>query len=63
MLITEEADKAEILIVEASKSVVIETFKTNLTKDTSKEIHVFPSISSFKFGDGQKVTAIKRIFS
>ena len=53
VLITEEVDRAEILTVEASKSVVIDTawiktaveekwFEALNTKDTLKEIDTFP---------------------
>ena len=60
--------KSEVFVTEAFKSTVIDTactktvtsqiqfesFKSNLTEQTLKEIETFLSNTSFKFGDGRK---------
>ena len=65
-LITEDIDKAELFVAEASKSAVINTactdtvagdkwfenYKSNLTGKTKQEIEIHPSSTSFKSGDG-----------
>ena len=75
VLITEEIDKAEIFVTEASKSAVIDTactktvagekwfenYKSNLTEKAKQEIEIHPSSTSFKFGDGRKVQALFRV--
>ena len=75
VLITEEDDKSEIFVAEASTSAVIDKACTkkvagekwyknhtsNLTEKARKEIITYPSNTSFKFGDGQKVQAVKRV--
>ena len=72
VLITEEDDKSEIFVAEASKSAVIDTtctkavadeiwfknYTPNLTEKARKET-TCPSNTSFKFGDGRKVQALK----
>ena len=74
VLITEEDDKSEIFVAEASKSAVIDTtctkavadekwfknYTANLTEKARKET-TCPSNTSFKFGDGRKVQALKRV--
>ena len=74
VLITEEDDKSEIFVAEASKSAVIDTtctkavadekwfknYTPNLTEKARKET-TCPSNTSFKFGDGRKVQALKRV--
>ena len=66
---TEDLDKNEIFVAEASKSAVIDTactktvavekwyqnFKTNLPSNYIAHIESFPSDTVFKFGDGRKV--------
>ena len=74
VLITEEDDKSEIFVAEASKSAVIDTtctktvadekwfknYTSDLTEKARKET-TCPSNTSFKFGDGRKVQALKRV--
>ena len=73
VLITEEDDKSEIFVAEAFKSAVIDTtcantvagekwfknYTSNLTEKARKE-RTYPSNTSFKFGDGRKVQALKQ---
>ena len=75
VLMTEKLSKTEILVAEASKSAVIDTactktiagekwfinFKSNLTDDSIKNTEIYQSNTKFKFGDGQQVTATKRV--
>ena len=72
-LMTEDFDKNEILVVEASKSAVIDTaciktvtgekwyqnFKTNLPKHSITQIKSFPSETIFRYKDGSKVKSRK----
>ena len=76
---TEEVNIAneEILVLEASKSAVIDTactkiiageqwfvnYKSNLTDDSIKNIKIFQSDTKCKFGDEKQVSAVKRVFS
>ena len=66
----------EILVLEASKSAVIDTactktvigeqlfvnYKSNLTDDSINNIKIFQSDTKFKFGDGKQVSAVKSYF-
>ena len=67
--------KSEIFVAEASKSAVMDTactktvagekwfkkYTSNLTEKARKEIWTYPSNASFKFSDGRKVQALKRV--
>ena len=72
---TENITNEEILVLEASKSAVIDTactktvaaeqwfvnYKSNLTDDSIKNIKIFQSDTKVKFGDGKQVSAFKRV--
>ena len=74
ILTTEELTKSEILVAAASKSTVINTACTktatelwfinyilNLSGSSIEDIEIIKSNTKFKFGDGRRVTAIKRV--
>ena len=72
---TENITNEEILVLEASKSAVIDTactktvageqwfvnYKSNLTADSIKNIKIFQSNTKFKLGDGEQVSAVKKV--
>ena len=75
VLITEEINKNEIFVAEACKSAVVDTACTktvageiwyenyvkSLPTKYRSQIESFPSNTIFKFGDGGKVIATKRV--
>ena len=75
VLMTEDLDKNKIFVVEASKSAVIDTartntvagekwyqnFITNLLNNYIAQIESFPSETVFKFGDGRKVKSTESV--
>ena len=75
ILMTENITNEEILVLEASKSAVIDTactktvageqwfvnYKSNLTADSIKNIKIFQSNTKFKLGDGEQVSAVKKV--
>ena len=75
VLMTEDLDKNNIFVAEASKSAVIDTawtktiagekwyqsFITNLPNNYVAQIESFPSEIVFKFGDGRKVKSMESV--
>ena len=75
VLITGEINKNEVFVAEACKSAVVdsactktvageiwyENYIKSLPNKYRSQIESFPSKTIFKFGDGRKVTAMKRV--